>query len=1019
MTPKELPEEKQPQSGTHRSRGAKVAKIAALSVGSVLLLIILLLTGATLWLTPQRLTEIVNHEASANLKADVKAYNVRFTLWSSWPHFRLMVDSLSLRSRVFDSLPANVKEQLPRNADFLASAGPFSGGVNLLALIKGDIELHNLQANDLNINLVSLNDSLSNYLILPPDTVKSRIPRITANKVTLLKGGKLRYQSLANGADATILLKALDLDRVDTKGKEKKVRIDGKGVAMPDRYALKVDGNIDAVVSGVTILNGFPFQLAGDLNLGFNPIRFSTSDYKVNLGVLHSNVNMEMEMGESSSLDKFTWHLDDFDLLRVLAYIPGVTLPDLDSFHAPLRVNATARLTSPWRLSSNVLPSAMVEFQIVDGDMSYTLSDGTLCTLRHEGAEGRLIFDGLDPAQSSFVIPPFKVTGEGIDLTLAAGMSDLLGNPSVEASIEGNAALRPIAKVFPMLRQFKLKGDVETLASFKADLLPLAQINGTDALKNMEMKGEIMLKDFSGAFEKNSLIASGKSLKLQLKADSKGDSLPNVWSLTGEGKGLRLNVPKQNVNLALSDLDMDFTLEKEKKSKTAPAFHVPSKWLQDTASYSFAPHLDPFLRVALPKEIKALMAQWRPSLNLKIGETDISTPSFPACNRVRNLNLYCSLDTLLLRNLYFRSRSSSLGMKGMVSNIRQFLTSPSPAPLNVKMDIAIDTLQINQLAGTYLRAKARRERGERGERGVGGEHSEDKGEAKKGEMKVTASDKVATLLPRNLVLDLGVHARETQYTNLTLHDLNGQLTMKDGDLNVRDMRVSTDFGHAFLNYGFPTSDIQNMGMSIDFELLDLNIVNFFKKFHTLLEMMPEMKNLEGELSAGADINLDINPDMYVDMPSISGDIRLNSEGLTLHQSKFIRHITRMLLIRNSGPLELADMKIHASIHDNLIELYPFTFAVDRYRLRMQGLNNFGGDLYYHLGVEKSLIPFSFGINILGNFSHPKIRFGGSHWKIRKGEVVSADIENAPQINIVASGKVFLDEFLHKAAEADK
>ncbi len=49
----------------------------------------------------------------------------------------------------------------------------------------------------------------------------------------------------------------------------------------------------------------------------------------------------------------------------------------------------------------------------------------------------------------------------------------------------------------------------------------------------------------------------------------------------------------------------------------------------------------------------------------------------------------------------------------------------------------------------------------------------------------------------------------------------------------------------------------------------------------------------------------------------------------------------------------------------LLELEPFDFRFSNYGLRMQGLNNFNGDLYYHIGVERNPLHIPFGIIIEG------------------------------------------------------
>ncbi|MDE5868903.1 MAG: AsmA-like C-terminal region-containing protein, partial [Muribaculaceae bacterium] len=891
--------------------------------------------------------------------------------------------------------------------------------------------------------LFSLNDSLSNFDIVPPDTVKSKIPYFTANKVRMLNPGIIRYRSVPDSADATVKINALTLTRTDKNKRAKSPATQISSKEYKDFYTLKILGNVNADVEGLEILRGFPFQLDGDVALGFDPFRFATSDYHVNLGSLRSNIDMRMQVGGNSRLDAFSWHLDNFDLFRFLSYIPGIDLSSvstLQSIDMPLTVNATARLTSPWRLSSSVLPSAEVDFNISDGDISYTLSDGTRCALRHEGAGGCLFFNGTDPEASSFVIPPFHLVGEGLDLTLGADMQRLLGKPVVEASVEGNALLRHITDAFPFLRPYNLQGDIEALATMRANLPKLSEISNPQVapFSDLAMDGKITMENFSGLFGEKKIKGSGKRLEIDIEGGSADGSMPRKIDFSGAGEdlvfssasnaaesfkidmkdmkiageldpqtiGAKLAFQSSAVNMksgqervALGGIDLTFKADKLKTPVKVKNYAAPAVWKADTASLAYIPHTSEFLQVKLPKDALDFMSQWKVSTDLKIKNGVISTPSFPARNTIRNLDIAASFDSVVVRNLQFRSRSSSLAMRGKIRNLRQFLASSTPAPLYVGLEVAVDTLSINQLAGTFLRSK----KGKDLNASPDGVHED---------------DTIAMLLPRNIIADIRATAKETQYMNLHLYDLVTGVHLRDGNLDVKNLRIGADFGNAFLNFDFNTSDIQAIGMRGDVGLMDINVVNFFKNFHTLLLMMPQMKNLEGEISAEADFSLLSFPNMYVNIPSLGADIRVQGDGLTVHQSPFIRHITRMLLIRENGPLHIADMNVHASLHDNLLELYPFTFSVDRYRLRMGGLNNFDGDLYYHIGVEKSPIPFPFGINVVGKFSHPDIRFGGAHWKIKKGEEITSSVMEDKEMNIMAVGRKFLKEFLRKAADSE-
>ena len=217
---------------------------------------------------------------------------------------------------------------------------------------------------------------------------------------------------------------------------------------------------------------------------------------------------------------------------------------------------------------------------------------------------------------------------------------------------------------------------------------------------------------------------------------------------------------------------------------------------------------------------------------------------------------------------------------------------------------------------------------------------------------------------------------------------------------------------------YDTSDLNAISMDADAALEDINVAGFFRNFHKLLLMMPQMKNLDGNITAQLSASMNIFPDMNINIPSVNARMKVEGSDLTVHQDPFIHRMARMLLIHTEGDLHINDMKVNASLHDNLLELYPFIFEFDRYRLQMLGINNLTGNLYYHIGVLKSPVPFPFGINITGDFDHPSLRFGGASFKTDKGEEVSSRIICHKRINMIYEMRHFLQDFLRHAADAD-
>lgn len=436
------------------------------------------------------------------------------------------------------------------------------------------------------------------------------------------------------------------------------------------------------------------------------------------------------------------------------------------------------------------------------------------------------------------------------------------------------------------------------------------------------------------------------------------------------------------------------------KQKAAPLpAHADAALLADIS------HSPEYLTADLPQAVRDLFAHWNLSGSVQARKAVVLTPAYPVRNVVSDLDIAFTPDELAVRSLRLSSQSNRLSMQARIAGLRRLLTIPGPQPIRLDLDLALDTIDINSVAGAF-------------EAGVrlmtGKEYYTPQSHAS---VKLTAADSVTMLVPRNIEARIRATAKETVYTNLHLYDLAALLSVDNGRARLTDLSVASDFGHAGMTLDYDTRDAADMDLTTDIHLDSIDVVSFFRNFHTLLLMMPQMSNLSGYVSAEASAGFDIFPDMFVNVPSMQADVNVQGRSLKVHQDDFIRHITRMLLIREDGDLDIADMDVHASVHDNLLELYPFDFSTAGYELSMLGLNNFNGDLYYHIGVERSPLHFPFGINIVGHFHHPEFRFGGAHYKPEKAWPITNSISGFFDINMLKELKYYTKEFVHKAAES--
>lgn len=1084
----------------------------ALGVGIIVAIPLLLLIALSIYLTPQRLTEIVNKEGSEYLEADIRAENVDYSLWRTFPRFRITTGRVSVMSRTLDSISPAIKAQLPDSARFLGSIESFTGEINIVDLFMNRYVIHDVDIDGLRLNLVAYNDTINNYNIIPSSgSGFKKIPYISASKIELKHPGVMSYKSISTATDASLSLESLMLSRMK-----------GKGVK-DNTYRLALGGKVSATSSGLTILNGFPFSLDGELHLRFDPFGVSLSDYDINLGEIQSKLSMTVGIGDDPKIESFDYKIKKFSITGLLGYLPKEFVPSLQGFNANLQVSASARLISAWSFSSETLPSIAIEFRIPAGDVVYTLQlpsaphsapRSATYTLAHSPIEGDFIFDGAHPDSSYFQLKEFNITTDGVDVGIRGSLSNLLSRPVIRAGVNVRANVARSLELLPFtppvnatgqidinsaitfsISDFSRSGLAEGLSNFvvKADVAarnlhvdaPAANIKGQLGDLNLTIIQQTPLIDTVGAHSPhlsmegtgrniNMAMAGGRKLKvetMQLSSHAGSDGMITPSALA-EGlpvelsailNGIDFQSATENMRITSPQLSFSDCLRMDRKKPieklltdgvdvesprmelstgrnrflarnlkftgrvtmpmpTPPGVSMPMTAASDSHSVAAdsipsgnpaaanlnspdkdkalaqLPHTPELLDFEIPASLRQFLNQYGVRSQLTIDRVDIFTPGFRHNNYLANLDFILTDNQVNLRNLDVMLKDTRANMRFQADNLRNFLMRPASAgnPLKINMDLALDTVNINALARAYVESK-------------GGMQNIPKPE------RVTASDSIALLVPKNLLASINLSAKEMYYTNLDLSDLVADVKVRDGVVNIPALGIAAEFGRADLNVNYDSSDIDNLNLALGVNIGDVDIVKFFKKFNALLRMMPEMKNLSGFISADATMNTRIFPDMYINVPSVAVDLNIKAHDLIVKQSPFIRRITKMMLIENGGDIHIHDMNVHGDVRNNLLQLDPFYFEFERYKLKMLGVNNFNGKLYYHIAVDKSPVPFPFSVNIEGYFHKPELRFGSEHFDQKKAEEVTSQIQEENSMNMVHILRGMLRTLLGHAA----
>ena len=255
------------------------------------------------------------------------------------------------------------------------------------------------------------------------------------------------------------------------------------------------------------------------------------------------------------------------------------------------------------------------------------------------------------------------------------------------------------------------------------------------------------------------------------------------------------------------------------------------------------------------------------------------------------------------------------------------------------------------------------------------------------------------LVPTNIDANINVAAENILYSDLHLHDLRGDILLFDGGLNLNNLRAESDAGSLSLSALYSAPAPRDMKLGFGLMLNDFKIDKFLNLVPAIDSIMPLMRDISGIIDADLAATVDVDSNMNMVLPTLDAAVKLQGDSLAFINAETYRTLGKWLRFRDRADNKIKHMSVELLVRDNRMDIFPFTFDIDRYKLGVMGYNDLALNFDYHIAVLKSPLPFKFGINIKGNPDKYKVRFGGA--KFREGMVSqSVAVVDTARVNLV-------------------
>lgn len=403
----------------------------------------------------------------------------------------------------------------------------------------------------------------------------------------------------------------------------------------------------------------------------------------------------------------------------------------------------------------------------------------------------------------------------------------------------------------------------------------------------------------------------------------------------------------------------------------------------------------------LSGSFRRYLLDWQLEGSINTAKARLYTPYFPLRNNIDHLDLSFSTDSIELRGVRYRAGNSDLNITGLVSNVRRALTSRRGATLKANFAIKSNSIDINEIAGATFAGSAYAEKIRQGS--VSGSIDISDESALQQRLDALASehpDSVGPLLiPTNIDARVDIDAADILYSDFRMQHLKGQLLLFDGAVNVNNLRAVSDAGSLDVSALYSAPKASDMKFGFGMMLKDFKIEKFLSLVPAIDSIMPLMRDFSGVIDADIAATVDIDSGMNLVLPTLDAAVKLTGDSLALINPDTYRTLGKWLRFRDRADNKIKHMSVELLVRDNRLELFPFTFDIDRYKLGVMGSNDLALNFNYHIAVLKSPIPFKFGITIKGNPEHYKVRFGGAKFN-EKSVVEHVAVVDTARVNLV-------------------
>lgn len=207
----------------------------------------------------------------------------------------------------------------------------------------------------------------------------------------------------------------------------------------------------------------------------------------------------------------------------------------------------------------------------------------------------------------------------------------------------------------------------------------------------------------------------------------------------------------------------------------------------------------------------------------------------------------------------------------------------------------------------------------------------------------------AILVPPNIDMQVDARADRVNYTNLTLSNVNGTLSIADEAVVLENVNSQVLGGILGLQGGYDTSDPENPAFNMKFDISAMNFQEAFNAFNTFQALAPIGKFIQGTFTSSLIMEGTLTESLMPRLNTLDAKGFLETADAVVNNFKPLQTIGQKL---NADFLtekwQLNDLKTYFEVQDGQVEVKPFDVVVEDVPMTISGTHGLDMDMDYDI-----------------------------------------------------------------------